>query len=158
MKPSKVNQNPYRRLSDQPSKQHGKRIPVAMSPNIVQGVSVTDILREATLQGGFHRDFTSESSESPYKAALSGNRHLGNPRQPGYTGGDTGVSPAFPLRESSLADPYPARAFAAPKGAQFGLSKVLTARTNHRVGATRATPASSEPQVAQDRGRRPAGM
>ena len=151
---SKVQQNHYRRLSDQPSKQHGKRIPVAMSPNIVQGVSVTDILREATLQGGFHRELTSSS----YKAALRGSLRLESSRQPGYTGGDTGVSPANPLRESSLADPYPARAFAAPKGAPPGLPKVLTARTNHRVGATGATPASSEPPVAQDRGRRPAGM
>ena len=155
---STINQINYRRLSDQPSKQHGKRIPVAMSPNIVQGVSVTDILREATLQGGFHRELTSESSESSYKAALRGSLRLESSRQPGYTGGDTGVSPAFPLRESPLADPYPARAFAAPKGAPPGLSKVLTTRTNHRDGANRATPGSSEPPVAQDRGRRPAGM
>ena len=155
---SKVQQNNYRRLSGQPSTQHGKRIHVAMSPNIVQGVSVTDILREATLQGGFHRDFTSESSESPYKAALSGNRHLGYPRHLGHTGGDTGVSHTLPLRESPLTDPYSVRAFAAPKGAPPGLSKVPTARTNHRDGADRATPGSSEPQVAQDRGRRPAGM
>ena len=158
MKLSKVNQNPYRRPSTEASTRHGMRISVPMSSNIVREESISDILREATRRGGFHRDFTSESSESPYKAALRGNRYLESSRQPGYTGGDTGVSPAFPLRESSLADPYPARAFAAPKGAPPGLSKVRTAHTNHRVGATRATPASSEPQVAQDRGRRPAGI
>jgi len=158
MKLSKVNQNPYRRPSTEASTRHGMRISVPMSSNIVREESISDILREATLRGGFHRDFTSESSESPYKAALRGNRYLESSRQPDYTGGDTGVSPANPLRESPLADPYPARAFAAPKGAPPGLSKVLTARTNHRVGATRATPASPEPLVAQDRGRRPAGM
>ena len=155
---STINQINYRRLSGQPSTQHGKRIPVAMSPNIVRGVSVTDILREATLQGGFHRDLTSESSESPYKAALRGNRYLESSRQPGYTGGDTGVSPAIPLRKSSLTDPYPVKAFAAPKGAHHGLTTVHTTHTDHRDGHHRVIPVSSEPPVAQDRGRRPAGM
>ena len=158
MKLSKVNQNPYRRPSTEASTRHGMRISVPMSSNIVREESISDILREATLRGGFHRELTSESSESSYKAALRGSLRLESSRQPGYTGGDTGVSPAFPLRESPLADPYPARAFAAPKGAPPGLSKVLTARTNHRDGANRATPGSSEPPVAQDRGRRPAGM
>ena len=129
-----------------------------MSSNIVREESISDILREATLRGGFHRELTSESSESSYKAALRGSLRLESSRQPCCTGGDTGVSPANPLRESPLADPYPARALAAPKGAPLGLPNVRTAHTNHRVGATRATPASSEPQVAQDRGRRPAGM
>ena len=158
MKLSKVNQNPYRRPSTEASTRHGMRISVPMSSNIVREETISDILREATLRGGFHRELTSESSESSYKAALRGSLRLESSRQPCYTGGDTGSSHAFPLREGPLADPFPARALAAPKGAPFGLSKVLTARTNHRVGATRATPASSEPQVAQDRGRRPAGM
>ena len=167
MKFSKATQNSNYRSSDEHLPRHGMRIPVTMSPNIAREESVPDYLFKAALRGDLHHGLENpykaaltgslnRGLETSHKAALQGSLHLGptSPHQ-GYTGGDTGASPYIPLRKGQSTDPYPVKAFAAPIGAQPGLTTVPTTR-NHS-GPHRATPVSSIPPVALARSKRPAG-
>jgi hypothetical protein len=167
MKFSKATQNSNYRGSDEPPLRHGKRIPVAMSPNIVRREFASDTLFKAALRGDLHRGL-----ENPYKAALTGSLHRGveipqktafqgslhlGPTSPhqGYTGGDPGASPYIPLRKGHTTDPYPVEAFAAPIGAHQRTTSDSPIR-NHSEHS-RATPVSSIPPVALARSKRPAG-